>query len=218
MITWKELRYLFGGVITLAVLNFLDYLLGKPFWGITRMIHLGYDDNFSAWYSSMLFVIAGLASYNCFIIARKEQIKDGIWLLFFSILLFILSADEISRFHEILGGYLSTWMGVSDKEYAQHSSWVWVGGPIVIAVFSAFAWRLKNLVLIVPKSMFFLVIGFVTIILGGVVLESTINFLNHEDLQWIWDIEVIFEETLEMVGTLFIAYALVLWTEGAEEN
>jgi len=214
MIKQTELKYLLGGVLLLAALNFLDFFLGKPFWGITRMIHLGYDDNFSAWYSSMLFVIAGLISYSCFMVARKEQIKDGIWLLLFSVLLFILSADEISRFHEILGGHLSDWMGVSDKKYAQHSNWVWVGGPIVIAIFAAFAWRLKNLVLIVPKSMFFLVIGFTTIILGGVVLESTTNFLNHKELQWVWDIEVIFEEILEMCGTLFIAYALVLWKEG----
>jgi hypothetical protein len=182
------------------------------------MIHLGYDDNFSAWYSSMLFVITGLISYSCFNVAKRENIRDGIWLLLFSVLLFALSADEISRFHEILGGYLSDRMGVSEQKYAQHSNWVWVGGPIVIGVFVAFAWRLKNLVLIVPKSMFLLVAGFVTIILGGVVLESTTNFLNHDELQWVWNIEVIFEETLEMVGTLLIAYALVLWKEGVENT
>jgi len=53
------------------------------------------------------------------------------------------------------------------------------------------------------------------IILGGVILESTINFLNHEELQWLWNIEIIVEESLEMIGTLFIAYALIVWRDGA---
>ena len=55
--------------------------------------------------------------------------------------------------------------------------------------------------------------GFGLIVVGGVILESTINFLNHEDLQWLWDLEVVVEETLEMLGSLTLAYALCVWRD-----
>jgi hypothetical protein len=50
--------------------------------------------------------------------------------------------------------------------------------------------------------------------LGGVFAESTINFLNQEELKWVWDIEVVLEESLEMMGTIFISYSLIRWRDG----
>ncbi|MCK5114280.1 MAG: hypothetical protein KAR11_05910 [Phycisphaerae bacterium] len=32
--------------------------------------------------------------------------------------------------------------------------------------------------------------------------------LNHEDLQWMWNIEIITEEALELLGTLLICFGL----------
>ena len=86
--------------------------------------------------------------------------------------------------------------------------------PFIVAVFASFMFLLKRVFSLVPGSMFYLALGFSLIILGGVVLESTINFLNHEELQWVWDIEIVIEESLEMTGTLFIAYALIVWRDG----
>jgi hypothetical protein len=157
--------------------------------------------------------IASLLAYNCFLLARKHKIKGYFELLLFALLLFVMSADEIARFHETVGGYLANITNLSDKSYSQHSSWVWIGGPLVIAIFALFLFRLKDMLLMVPKSTFYLAAGFSSIILGGIFLESTINFLNHDELQWIWDIEIVVEETLEMAGTLLIAYSLLIWRD-----
>ncbi len=210
----QELLYLLAGIIFLAIANSIDLLFGKPFWGITRFIFLGYDDNLAAWYSSMLLTIAGLIAYECWNYARKNRIPGGLSLLLFAALLFFMSADEVARLHEILGKYAAQFLGISSKEFAKHSPWVWVGGPLVIAIFIFFMFLLKKLFLLVANSMTYLVIGLSLIILGGIFLESTINFLNHEDLQWLWEIEIIIEESLEMIGTLFIAYALIVWRDG----
>jgi len=60
--------------------------------------------------------------------------------------------------------------------------------------------------------------GLLCIIFGGVVLESTINWLNHEELQWVWEAEIVIEESFEMIGTVLIAYALVLWRDGLRHH
>lgn len=210
----RELRYLFAGILFLMAANIADLIFGKPFWGITRFIFLGYDDNVPAWYSSILLAVAGLLAYECSMHANRKNIQGGISFLIFAGLLFFMSADEVARFHEILGGYTANYFGISTKDYAKHASWVWVGGPLICVVFIGFIFLLKKAFSLVPGSMYLLVIGFSLIILGGVILESTINFLNHEELQWIWDIEIVLEESLEMIGTIFIAYALMLWRNG----
>lgn len=210
----REFQYLFAGIFFLVAANIADLILGKPFWGITRFIYLGSDDNVSAWYSSILLAVAGLVAYECSMHAKRKNIKGSLSFLLFAGLLFFMSADEVARFHEIIGGYAAKYLDISSQDFAKHSGWVWVGGPLIIAVFTGFTFLLKEVFSLVSGSMLFLVIGFSLIILGGVIVESTINFLNHEELQWVWDIEVVVEESLEMTGTIFILYALILWRDG----
>lgn len=214
LINKQSLKYLLGGVIFLAVANAINILLGQPFWTITRFIFLGFDNNIAAWYSSILLAVAGLLSYECSLHAKIKKVTNHWPFLIFALLLFFMSCDEIAQFHEIIGGLIAKYTGVSSKSFAQHTAWVWIGGPIVLAIFTSFIFLLRKSFSLVPQSIFPLIIGFAFIILGGVVLESTTNFLNHEELEWVWHIEVIFEETFEMVGTIFIAYSLILWRDG----
>jgi len=214
LINKKELQYLFSGIIFLVVANIADLIFGKPFWGITRFIHLGSDNNFSAWYSSMILAVAGLIAYECWVYAKKKEIQGSLSLLLFASLLLFMSSDEVARFHEILGKYVAQYYGISSKDFAKHASWVWIGGPFIVVVFISFLFLLKKVLALVSSSIFYLAIGLSLIILGGVILESTINFLNHEELQWVWDIEIILEESLEMIGTIVIAYGLIVWRDG----
>lgn len=214
----RELQYLLLGVILLVIANIIDVLTGRPFWGITRFIFLGFDNNISAWYSSILLAFSGLLAYECWIYAKKKKIKNSASFLFFSLLLFLMSADEVAMIHEILGGYAAKILGISSKSIAKHTSWVWIGGPIVAVIFFGFAFFLKKAFSLVPKSMFYLIVGFSSIVLGGIILESTINFLNHEELQWVWEIEIILEEFFEMIGTIFIAYSLIIWRDGIKRR
>ena len=210
----RELRFLSFGILFLAAANIVDLIFGKPFWIITRFIYLGYDDNVSTWYSSMLLAVASLIAYECWIYANNRKIQGGKSLLWLACLLIFMSADEVARFHEIFGGYAAKFFGLSSKGFAKHSAWVWIGGPVVITIFIGFMLLLKGVLSLVPRSMFYLAVGFSLIVLGGIFLESTTNFLNQQNLKWIWSIEVILEEVLEMIGTMFLAYALITWKTG----
>lgn len=209
----REFQYLCAGTMFLMAANVVDLVLGRPFWIVTRFIYLGCDDNLSAWYSSILLAVAGLLAYECSLCAKRKHIQGGVSFLVFAGLLFFMSGDEVARFHEILGGYAAKYCHISSYDFAKHADWVWVGGPFIVMVFIGYLFLLKKAFSSVSASMYFLGIGFSLIILGGVVLESTTNFLNHGEYQWIWNIEVVAEESLEMMGSLFISYALIRWRD-----
>ncbi|KXI27142.1 hypothetical protein [Paraglaciecola hydrolytica] len=218
MIDRTEINYCLFGVFSLAIVNIIDLLLDKPFWIITKMMNLGSDTNFPAWFSSMLLALAGLLAYQCFHVAKKYKTQGHYSLLLFSLLLFALSADEIARIHETLGEFLSKQSGLASQDQPSNAGWVFVGGPIAVIVFTLVTFRLRQFLLLVPQSLTYLVLGFASIILGGIVLESTTNYLNHDNLQWLWDIEIIVEETLEMIGSIFIMLALVIWRNTITER
>jgi len=211
----RELKYLLAGILVLMAANLVDHLFGRPFWGITRFIYLGFDDNVPAWYSSILLAVAGLISYECSVLAKRLEIQGSLAFLLFAGLLFVMSADELAQLHEIVfGEYAAKYLGISAKAFAKQSPWVWVGGPLVAAIFACFGFFLKGALSAVRHSMLLLVIGFSLIILGGVVLESTINFIDHAERPGIYNLEIIVEESLEMIGTIAVAYALILWRDG----
>ena len=53
---------------------------------------------------------------------------------------------------------------------------------------------------------------------GGIVLEASTNFLKGEGLQWLFDLEVIVEETMEMPGAMLIVYAHASWLDKFNEQ
>ncbi len=221
LINERTLWYLVGGIVFLAVANVIDLLAGQPFWGITRFIYLGFDNNVPAWYSSLLLAIAGLLCYECSVHAKKlnlPAVSGSLPFLLFAALLVFMSCDEVASFHEHIGGYVAKYLGIASKDFAKHASWVWIGGPFIMVIFFGFLFFLKRALSLVSRSMQYLTLGISLIILGGIVLEATINFLNHEELQWVWETELVLEESLEMIGTVVIAYSLLLWRDGVSKD
>jgi len=208
------LKFLLGGILFFTFGNIFNQLLGSPFWPITRSIHLGFDDNIPAWYSSMLFLVAALVGFECSQVGKRFKLS-GTWTFFiFSGLLALLSCDEIARLHETIGAFLGKSLGFLSPGVAKHTPWLLIGAPIVLGVFVGFFLLLKKSLAMVPGSLMVMGTGFALIIVGGVVLESTINWLNHDELQWLWEAEIIVEESLEMIGTILIAYSLMIWRDG----
>ncbi len=207
------LKVLLGGILFFAFANIFNQLLGSPFWIISRSIHLGFDDNIPAWYSSMLLLVAALMGLECFQVGKRLDLAGRWTFLVFSGLLVLLSCDEIARFHETIGAALGKSLGPMSS-LAKHTPWLLIGAPIVLGVFVGFFLLLKKSLAMVPGSLAVLGTGFALIVVGGVLLEGTINWLNHDELQWLWEAEIIVEESLEMIGTIFIAYSLMIWRDG----
>jgi hypothetical protein len=213
ILTTRALHYFSAGVALLALINVANDSIGRPFWTITRFIYLGDDGNVSAWYSSILLILAAALALKCYGISRSQNREHPWAFALLAGLLAAMSCDEIARFHESLGDFASRFYEPSTQEISKHAGWVWIGGPIVITAFAAFIFLLRKPLGSAPGCFSLLNVGFASIVLGGVLLEATINWMNHEELQWLWNLEVIAEETLEMAGTMLIAYSLARWIE-----
>ena len=218
LIDKRTMQFLFWGVLGLAFLNFFNYVLGMPYWIITQFIYLGVDNNIPAWYSSMLFAVAAIVAWECFVVGKSKNLSYVWQFLIFAALMLILSCDEVSKFHETLGEFINKHFGLVNADLAANTPWIWVGAPIAVGVFAVSFFMLKKILSQIPGSLTYLGLGFALIILGGVVLESSINWLNHNELQWVWEMEIIVEESLEMIGTLSIAYAFVVWRNGQTQK
>ena len=214
LINVRELKVLFAGLTVLILANIIDLSTGQPSPMISHFIFLGSDDNAAAWYSSLLLAITGLVAYQSFLYSSESKQQGSRSLLLFSGLLFFMSADEISRFHEMIGHWLAYNSNLSTQDFAQHADWVWIGGPVIIVIFILFLVLLNKVLTQISGVMPYLAAGLAMIVFGGVVLESTINFLTPGKDQWLWNLELIFEESLEMIGTLTICYGLLMWRDG----
>lgn len=208
-----EIKILATCVFLLALANILNLIFGMPFWPITRLIDLGSDENLSAWFSSILLFIASLVGYDCWKVAKYKLLKNRNMILLFAFLLTFMSLDELARIHETIGDDLAKLTGLNNADIAKNANWVWLGGPVIILIFLYCTYALKDLFIGSMYSFKLLIAGMVSIVLGGVFLESSINFLHHEEDKLMWDIEIIVEEILEMTGSILILYALVLWRD-----
>lgn len=172
-----SMRMLYALVLLLALANVINVLTGKHLWPITRHIDLGSDTNMAAWFSSILLALGGLAATQCGIKSKRELGQVwGFGLL--TLLVFAMSCDEIARLHETVYGDFAKALGVTGLSFAKHAAWVWVGGPLIAFTFLFTVLAVRKQLARVPGTTGQLGLGLGMMFLGGVVLESSINFLD----------------------------------------
>lgn len=204
MNTGKLIKTLLIITSIIVILNIIDELIGHPSWQVERLIGVGYEGNFPTWFSSMLLAIAAYFSYKCSVLA-----KDGkrVWKLLALGLIF-MSCDEVAQIHEHFGSTLHKYF-FNNMEAIKHSSWVVILGPAVLLIVLIFAFKMKKYLKGSKQAVKFLLLGAFVYIFGAFILETATNLLNHENLEWLWRIENILEESCEMFGVILIIKGLM---------
>ncbi|MDF2370887.1 MAG: hypothetical protein P1V21_08850 [Rhizobiaceae bacterium] len=207
-----SLLWLFAGVCLLTAVNIPLIFVQDRSGLIYVYFSMDFDRNIPAWFSSMLLALAGLVAFECSLVAgRFGQWSKSVFLLL-SLLLVFMSCDEIARFHETLPEILSDYLGLDNVSRFEAHPWILLGGPFVIILLITMFLLLNNTLKRFPKSRSLMLWGFIILVTGGIVLESIMEFLPRGIL---WQIEMLLEETLEMVGTLLISASLILWRDQA---
>jgi hypothetical protein len=214
----RTFHYLTGGVALLVLADLIDYVVGMPFRSVTRWISLNGEASIPAWYSSLLLSLAGLVSLQCFDYAKRKTPDGQKAFLFLAALLFFMSCDEVARLHESMGAMVvrlfATYSGVPVMPH-----WVWIGGPVLVVVFLGFIWLVSRPLSLVAGSTKFLVLGFSLIFLGGVILEFVqLVFPIFRNVPWTKRAEILVEESFEMIGTISIAHALIIWRDKTRQS
>ena len=218
--TIRDVHYLSALAVILLVANLMNELIGRPFWPVTQILDFGSENTAPTWLSSVILAAVALTAYRSYSLACKHGVASPNILLFTAFLLLLMSCDEVAQGHEKLqipGGYLVETLGFLGSE-TQHVPWLWIGGPIVIAIFGVLAFRLRKVLRYVPGSYRLFVLGAVSIVTGGIFFESTLNWLTQQDPRWLWRTQIIFEEGLELAGSLLLAYCFAFWNESFPDS
>jgi hypothetical protein len=212
----KEIHIIASAIVFFVVFNITEDLLDFPKPDFIHILHLTHENAIPTWLSNVILLLGALAAYQGFKIGRQKNIAGARAFLVAAILLAAMSCDEVAQIHERIGDWIPV-LHLFPADWKRNARWVWVGGPIILVLFAFAINALRKPLSLAPGSNLLLAGGFGAIFLGGVVIESTINWLNHEELQWIWDAETIVEEGLELVGGLLILYGLTAWNRAMAE-
>lgn len=210
-ITLRTLVFFLAAVVVLAFFHLLITAagLGNDNW-IHKLFFLGWDNNIPAWYSSILLSVAALLAFQCSELARAFGPWDRWIFLMFCALLLLMSCDEIARIHEVLPVIITEGLGLKTHPIFDGHKWVVLGGPIVFIILAGFFFILTRVLKRHKPSLILLGLGFSCIILGGVLLEALTVLIPHGLLKML---EILAEESLEMIGTLLVCASLICWRD-----
>ncbi len=196
-------RNLTAAALILICLNVANLFLGQPSWQFTRLIHLGLESNLPTWFSSLMLAVAAFYAYRCSLREERRGAKT-LWMIF-SFGFLAMSCDEVAMIHESLGGMINKYF--TRQPCIGHSAWVVLLGPIAVLLILVFCLRLKKYFLDSPGARLFF-LGASVYVLGAFLFEATINFLNHDSLEWAFRLENLLEESCELFGVILIISGL----------
>ncbi|MBI5661144.1 MAG: hypothetical protein HZC46_03255 [Ignavibacterium album] len=167
-----------------------------------KLFNLNLEANIPAWYSGFLMImISGLSLY----IAKIKSLPLRKYFLSISIIFLFMSIDEISSIHEILNNPVRTLFNFGSLFY-----WAWIFPALVFLIILAFAFRQFFMMIDKKFGKLFLLSG-VVYLMGVIGFEMLGGWLYSNKLgnSYYYVIEVVVEESLEMVGLWLFIYALI---------
>jgi len=155
-------------------------------WAIEDRFNLDQEANVPTWFAITLLFSVSITALLIYFVGRRKRNTTSWWLfwLVFSAVFLFLSLDEASRVHEGIDNVF-------------HVKWIYVYLP-----FAALFFIFSSYFLIVINEnrtlTYWILGGLIVYALGGLLCE-TISFYFYSG-----EAEVVFEEGLEMLGTIMV--------------
>ncbi len=209
----KLIRWFFSIVGILAICDMINVVLGNPSWQLERLFEMSLKNNIPLWYSAMLLMLAALVAFRCFQLVETKKEK---WLWLSVVFVFwVFSIDEVALIHQHLFRGLSVLILPQHARHSitahfSHTDWPILASPFLVALVLWFVFTIKNLFRGSSNARNFFVLGLVIFVTGGWLLEILANYLNHDSLQWVYDIHTVLRKSLELIGTITVVHALFL--------
>jgi hypothetical membrane protein len=220
----REARRLLLGLVAAALLLVILYALnraiGKPSWHVNVLLDLDGEHSLPSWFSSLQLALAG----TLLLVAAAQPSQRATALTRFLGLagagLLFLSADEALGLHERIS-LISRGVANIPSFRGGRGVWVFAYGLIgllllVLSLAPLGAWLRRR-----PRQVRTLFLGFGLLVLGGVVLEVVgYQFIRNRGLQDLYDLQMVTEELLEMVGGSLLvhgALGLLIEEQASEE-
>jgi hypothetical protein len=197
----KWLIFFYLMLVTLHILT--NYILMVP-WTIRNFFDFNAEVNIPTWFSSAQLLLLFILSIMTSIQIDNKHLRSFYSLM--AIVFLFFSVDEVSEIHEKITK-ISNKLGI--YLYFPHAHGVWIYGySILLIVVGLLFWKglLAFLNENIGRKIF--IIGAVTFIAGGVGLEAYGYYIQNSESIFS-AIEVIAEESFELIGESLMIYALL---------
>lgn len=193
----------------LIVLHVLSITVMSWSLQMERLFHVDLEANVPTWFSSFLWVIAALLSYQCSRLSLEARAQTS-WNILAGVFMF-LSCDEVASFHEHFGAIAArSFLNESTAEFLGWRAWPFVFMPLIILAVVGLIVKLKPFLHGSRRAAKLLLLGVALFVTGSVLLEMVTSFLVLNRLwPWFWKLEMVLEETLEMIGTITLIAGLL---------
>lgn len=202
----RTLDYLLLGLLLLGIASAVTYAVPANGRAVYQFFRLNSDNNVPAWYSSILLAMGALLAFECRATAHAADARKAFLIL--GALLLLMSCDEVVRLHETIPEFLANTLGLNKREWFKGRPWLLLGAPFVLALLLWVLLKVDRVVRGRPRERLTLLLGFMAIVLGGLVFEALALLTSNGSLARF--VLVYLEESLEMLGTLLICASLVL--------
>ena len=216
------IRVLLGVVVIFVLAHVVSLHIGDRYWQVERMFNLNLESNIPTWFSSFLLILGALSAFRCAQHSLMVAEERG-WLVIGCALLF-LSCDEIAMLHEYLGKAIGKrifliWPQASSILHA--SPWLAGCAPFILIGVLTVIFAMGRGVHTSRLVTRYLTTGLILYGLGSVGCGIAINFFDrasHVSFEWLWQMEIIIEESLEMIGTITILAGTILHHQYLEQR
>ena len=192
--------------VALALAYFLAMSVGKNS-AIMLLFNLNGEKTIPCWFSAMQLMVIGLVFLFSKSWGKIDQIKNSGFLLLVGLGFLFLSMDEATGFHQVMNARLRQFEWSPRLFSGNHGIWMPIYFGIAIVVAGAGFRTVISIARVYPFQFLVLVAGFIVFVIGGVGMQA-INFLFLDAYKgtFVYSLEIIFEEILEMLGASIMLY------------
>lgn len=178
-----------------------------PVFEISNRVDMDDESSFPTWFSQALFMAIAIAAFVAAYV-QKNRTNRILWLIIATVG-FVFSIDEIAAAHEMILQFLHLLVFKESSPTALDNAWMLV----LPFVFLGGAWMAYKMYKAFPRrTVVLIVLGGCVLIAGGAFIDILTSTESKSSF-YSQGILVAEEETLELVGSVIILYAVVDYLE-----
>lgn len=201
------LPWLGAGAVAIVLAYVIHTALGEPSWQLYQLLYLDGEANLVSWFGSLLWAVAALTAYELAVRTSARHRRIGrTWRAVAALSLF-LSCDEVAMLHERWSEMISrrVWGG---RLWLPEAHWVVLFGPFILLTLLWLGWRMHQALGDSVAARRRLLLGAGLFVGGAIGVELWINAIPLTAPKWLFQAQLVIEESLEMAGALCIVAGL----------
>lgn len=212
-ITPQDIRIFFRGLLILELVFIILYGV-TVCWEVpitvSQLLSLDGAASVSSWFSAIQLFCVGLLALILARWSRSNRLLTRRFLLGVGCIFIFLSIDEAIEVHERITLVLQQFSWVP-RFRGNHGIWIPVYGLLGVGIMVRVQKRLRKLARAYPTASAYIFGGVVMVLGGAVGLEVLSYQLNLREASgnWLYALQVILEEGLEMAGMTSLFYGAV---------